>query len=568
MSEHKILSPRGGNLAVVNSPQDLGMDDNLPAQWRGGAPSDNKTSDDAMQAANDIKADLLQRLVIDETDPFFLASIEGYILHANDPYRMMALQSGGALANPPEIGGNGDLTMSVRAVLDEVSILRQSVRYTERLLIDGQERIYSTRYIPVDNVDKQVVAVVGTYRDITAETKHAESITEAQIRFKDFARATSDWFWEVDKNLRFRMLSDRFTAITGTPAAIVVGQRLDEFGSLEDNMFGESSIDDAVHRRTAFRDQLLEFKSSDGSKLRFHLSGVPVFERESGEFKGYRGAGMDMTQQYAKADEDQQMRDTLEMALKELTVKNQELDKANTRSEKSLHAKNEFLASMSHELKTPLNAIIGFAEMMEMEVFGELAGHYKTYAGDILSSGRHLLTLIEDILDMGVIDNGKMKIKAEVHSLKALFENANKMCSFKGNAQALDLTHLKIDKDFDVFVDEKRMTQIIVNLLSNAFKFTEQDGKVGVDVRRSGTDQMAFTVWDSGIGISTENVKRVFEKFEQVTDDVYSHNVDGTGLGLHISRELAQLMGGDIKVASKLGEGSAFTVTIPLARIE
>lgn len=373
MSEHKMRPPRGGNLAVVNSPHDLGMDDNLLAQWREGSSSGKKINDDAMQAANDIKADLLERLVIDETDPFFLASIEGYILHANDPYRMMALNSGGALASPPELGGNGDLTMSVRAVLDEVSILRQPVRYTERLNIDGQERIYSTRYIPVDNVDKQVVAVVGTYRDITAETKHAEAITEAQIRFKDFARATSDWFWEVDKNLRFRMLSDRFTAITGTPAAIVVGQRLDEFGTLEDNMFGESSIDSAVHRRTAFRDQLLEFKGSDGKIKKFHISGVPVFERESGEFKGYRGAGMDMTQQYAKAADDQQMRDTLEMALKELTVKNKELDEANTRSEKSLHAKNEFLASMSHELKTPLNAIIGFAEMMKMEVFGELA---------------------------------------------------------------------------------------------------------------------------------------------------------------------------------------------------
>jgi PAS domain S-box-containing protein len=568
MSEHKKLPARGGNLAVVNSAQDLGMDENLPAQWRGGKSSKSKITDDAMQAANDIKADLLQRLVIDETDPFFLASIEGYILHANDPYRMMALKSGGALANPPEVGGNGDLTMSVRAVLDEVSILRKSVRYTERLIIDGEERIFSTRYLPVDNADKQVVAVVGTYRDITAETKHAESVTEAQIRFKDFARATSDWFWEVDKNLRFRMLSDRFTAITGTPAAIVVGQRLDEFGSLEDNMFGDSTIDSAVHRRTAFRDQLLEYKSTDGKELKFHISGVPVFERESGEFKGYRGAGMDMTEQYVKAEEDQQMRDTLEMALKELTVKNKELDEANTKSEKSLHAKNEFLASMSHELKTPLNAIIGFAEMMKMEVFGSLDDHYKSYAGDILNSGRHLLTLIEDILDMGVIDNGNMKVKPEVLSLKALFDNANKMCSFKGNAQALDLTHLTVEKDFDVFVDERRMTQIIVNLLSNAFKFTHQDGKVGIDVRRSGTAQLAFTVWDSGIGISKEDVARIFDKFQQATDDVYSHNVEGTGLGLHISRELARLMGGDIKVASKLGEGSAFTVTIPLARIE
>lgn len=534
----------------------------------GNAPPARRSGADrreVQQPANDLTENILQRLVIDDSDPFFIASADGCMLFANGLYASLAAGSGGVLPEAPRRGVQSEATVQVRTALEEAASLKRAMRYNERLLLDGEERHYTVKYLPVFDQNRDVIAVVASFRDTTAETKQIEAVTDAQQKFRDFARATSDWFWEVDRSFKVRAMSERFTALTSQPTAMVLGRRLDELGSFEPNIYGDETIYSAVKRRVSFRDQMMEMDVGDGRMMFFHLSGVPVFNRATGEFDGYRGAGMDVTQRYEQATEARDIRDDLENTLAELTVKNEQLDIATGQAESALRTKNEFLASMSHELRTPLNAIIGFAEAMKMQVFGELNEKYQTYSSDIMNAGKHLLGLIEDILDVAVLESGEISLSLEDSSLKEIFEQAKALSMFRAQNKNLNLSKLEIDKDRMVFVDKRRATQIFVNLLINAMKYTPDGGEVGIEVHRTTGNFVQLIIWDTGVGIPEDKLDIVFEKFRQVNDNVYSRSVEGSGLGLHISQELAKRMGGNLTVESKPGKGSRFIVTLPLS---
>jgi signal transduction histidine kinase len=517
-------------------------------------------------AANDLVADVLDRLVIDDSDPYFIASVGGYILHANDAYRIMSLASSGAMTVPPVTGGKGELTIDVATIIDEVRTTKKLAQYNERYIIEGDERLFATKYLPVANAVGDVVAVVASFRDTTGETRHVNVANEAQRRFKDFARATSDWFWETDRDLKIKSVSERFTAITGQPGALAVGKGLKALGTLGSNHLGQSSADEALARRVAFRDQLMEIEGPDEAVLKFHLSGVPIFEPGSGEFQGFRGAGMDVTEKYRVEGEAREIRRNLEETLSELKAKNAQLDAANEQARKALNAKNDFLASMSHELRTPLNAIIGFADAMSQQMFGDLDDQYISYAIDILNSAKHLLGLIEDVLDVAVMESGEIALSLQDVMLKDILDQAVSISKTRSQSEGTDLSALSTKTSFEVHADERRAVQIFVNLLTNAFKFTPAGGKVGIHLSDLQRGRIAVTVWDTGVGVDKEDHERIFEKFAQVTDTIYARNNDGVGLGLHISRELARRMGGDILIDSQPGKGSRFTVVLPKAK--
>ncbi|RMF09543.1 MAG: hypothetical protein D6763_07615, partial [Alphaproteobacteria bacterium] len=327
---------------------------------------------------------------------------------------------------------------------------------------------------------------------------------------------------------------------------------------------GGALADAAMAARRAFREQLFEMSTSSGETRLFHLSGVPVFDPDTGDFQGYRGAGMDVTDRIMARREADEIRHNLENTLEELTNKNVQLDIASVEAANALRVKNDFLAAMSHELRTPLNAIIGFAEAMSMEVFGKLNDQYRSYSNDILKAGRHLLGLINDVLDVAVLENNRISIDLEPVPLRDVIDAALNLVIMRANKKHLDTSGVKVSGDWVVMVDVRRAVQIFVNLFSNAVKFTPDHGKIGVDVEETGDGQIAVTVWDNGIGIPEEKQHLVFEKFQQITDHVYSRREEGTGLGLHISRHLARRMGGDITLESREGEGSRFTVFLPL----
>jgi signal transduction histidine kinase len=238
---------------------------------------------------------------------------------------------------------------------------------------------------------------------------------------------------------------------------------------------------------------------------------------------------------------------------------------ASSQTKSALNAKNEFLAAMSHELRTPLNAIIGFAEAMELQVFGELGPRYIAYAHDIRGAGQHLLGLINDVLDVSVIESGEIQMHREPLVVARLVDAARALITLRAEAKSIDLSDARVETGQLVFADERRVMQILVNLLTNAVKFTPEGGRIGVSVAAAPMGQIAITISDSGPGIADADHERVFEKFQQLVDETYRGKPEGTGLGLHISRELARLMSGDIRLRSKAGQGAHFVVKLPAA---
>jgi len=219
--------------------------------------------------------------------------------------------------------------------------------------------------------------------------------------------------------------------------------------------------------------------------------------------------------------------------------------------------KSEFLANMSHELRTPLNAIIGFSEALRERMFGELNAKQEEYLNDIHASGRHLLSLINDILDLSKIEAGRMEL--DVASFPAAPTLEATLALVRERAQRKDIVlSLEVDPRLgEVRADERKFKQILLNLLSNAIKFTPEGGRIAVDARVNGAG-LEVAVSDNGIGIAPEDQAAVFEEFRQV-----GPRAEGTGLGLALTRKFVELHGGAIGVASERGRGATFTFTIP-----
>ncbi len=223
--------------------------------------------------------------------------------------------------------------------------------------------------------------------------------------------------------------------------------------------------------------------------------------------------------------------------------------------------KSEFLANMSHELRTPLNAIIGFSEVLAERMFGEINDKQAEYLADILESGRHLLALINDILDLSKIEAGRMELEPADFNVPGAIENALTLVRERAQRRGIALRRTVDERVSVVRADERKVKQVLLNLLSNALKFTPEGGQIEVRaVVRDGEVEIAVT--DTGVGIAPEDQVTVFEEFRQV--GLTAKKVEGTGLGLAISRKFIELHGGRIWVSSEVGVGSTFAFTLPL----
>jgi GAF domain-containing protein len=223
--------------------------------------------------------------------------------------------------------------------------------------------------------------------------------------------------------------------------------------------------------------------------------------------------------------------------------------------------KSEFLANMSHELRTPLNAIIGFSEVLQEKLFGELNEKQAEYTDDILTSGRHLLSLINEILDLSKVEAGRMELELATFDLPLAIDNARTFVRERATKHGITLDVDVDDRLGDYVGDERKIKQILLNLLSNAVKFTPEGGRIGINARQT-DGSVEISVSDTGIGIAPEDQPKIFEEFRQVGSD-YAHKVEGTGLGLTLAKKFVELHGGKIWVTSELGKGSTFTFTLP-----
>jgi signal transduction histidine kinase len=247
-------------------------------------------------------------------------------------------------------------------------------------------------------------------------------------------------------------------------------------------------------------------------------------------------------------------RKLLGVALGQVEQKSREVEAANRH-------KSEFLANMSHELRTPLNAIIGFSEVLRQQMFGAINPKQGEYLEDIQTSGQHLLSLINDILDLSKVEAGKMELQLSRFSLPVALESVLLMVRERAVGRGIAL-RTELDPAIDqIEADERKVKQIVLNLLTNAVKFTPSGGTVTLDVKRDGAGVLV-SVRDTGVGIAPADQARVFEEFTQAGGAATSGQ-EGTGLGLTLSRKLVELHGGKIWIDSQLGRGSTFSFTLP-----
>jgi two-component system, NtrC family, sensor kinase len=239
---------------------------------------------------------------------------------------------------------------------------------------------------------------------------------------------------------------------------------------------------------------------------------------------------------------------------REIELKSRELEAA------SQH-KSEFLANMSHELRTPLNAVIGFSEVLTERMFGELNEKQDEYLKDIHASGQHLLSLINDILDLSKIEAGRMELEVADFDLPMTIDNALMLVRERAARRNIALRTTVDERLGQVHADERKIRQVLLNLLSNAIKFTPEGGRIHVEARPV-NESIEVSVTDTGVGIAAEDQEAVFEEFRQV--GTADKKVEGTGLGLALSRKFVELHGGKMWVKSQVGAGSTFTFAVPV----
>jgi signal transduction histidine kinase len=250
---------------------------------------------------------------------------------------------------------------------------------------------------------------------------------------------------------------------------------------------------------------------------------------------------------------------------KELQARNREIEDKSRQLEAASRHKSEFLANMSHELRTPLNAILGFSEVLTERMFGELNEKQDEYLKDIYAAGQHLLSLINDILDLSKIEAGRMELEPTDFHLPAAIDNALTLVRERAGRRGITLGREIDDRLGMIRGDERKVKQILLNLLSNALKFTPEGGRV--DIRAALNEGLVqVSVADTGVGIAPEDQEAVFEEFRQV--GTADKKVEGTGLGLALSRKFTELHGGRIWMKSQVGQGATFTFTLPVCRGE
>ncbi len=257
-------------------------------------------------------------------------------------------------------------------------------------------------------------------------------------------------------------------------------------------------------------------------------------------------------------------RDELGSLGRSLNSMSDELGRLYREFESASRHKSEFLANMSHELRTPLNAVIGFSDVLREHMFGELNEKQDEYLDDILSSGKHLLSLINDILDLSKIEAGRMELEADEFVLAEAMENGMAMVRERALRRGVTLCLKVAPSVSTVLADERKVKQVIFNLLSNAVKFTSNGGSVEIAAHQDG-DELYVAVRDTGMGISSEDQQFIFEEFRQAGRSKQAEP-EGTGLGLALARRFVELHGGRIWVESEVGTGSTFTFVLPNPR--
>ncbi len=419
--------------------------------------------------------------------------------------------------------------------------------------LDGSTVHAETAGVPItlDGVDGALVFV----RDITERIAAQRALRESEERFRALVTASSDVIYRMSPDWRTmqQLQSGGFLSETAEPNT----EWLAEYIPPDERPRVQAAISAAIEMGSVY-DLEHRVARADGTIGWTHSRAIPILDSD-GEVVEWFGTASDVTDHKLAEIELDRHRNHLEELVEERT---RELARANAELAEATAAKSAFLASMSHELRTPLNSIIGFSGLLGQGLAGPLTEEQETQIGMISRSGRHLLSLIDDVLDLSKVEAGGVEVITEPFDAREVLAEVTAQLAPLMAEKGLALESVLPATPAEVTTDKGKVRQILLNLLGNAIKFTDAGG-IEARLERKDGGALAFSIADTGPGIPAESLERIFEPFAQVDQHGSEAKPPGTGLGLSISREYARMLGGDVSVRSEWGGGATFTLTVP-----
>ncbi len=590
----------------------------------------------------------------------YVANLDGEIIYASPRYVQYAEDAHGKARDP----------LKPAFPIDEeiANIIAGEPEVSKRvgLRIDGSETYFHARHFPIYGADGTLAGVGGIYRESSREWDEMRFIRD---RYQDISRLSFDIIWETDGDFRITYISPRITEVLGFHPREMIGQSLMGLGTTAQ---GPSPL--TAERRSPFRDVAMSVTHRDGRIRQLRLSGLPIFNEDTGAFTGFRGTATDTSAEHEARASAITSRDRLTMAIENisegfalyddhtrlllcnsrfreylgsakkmlfpgvslsgilhglaergiLATPDETLDawlplrekaerdgeatievhlsegrwlrvtdrptegggivsivsditetheresalrNAKELAEQGSRSKSEFLANMSHELRTPLNAIIGFSQIMRAETLGPIGSpRYIEYLNDIIESSEHLLGVINDILDVAKSEAGKIDLYEEIVDIGAEVLLTGRLFAEQAAEAGVTLVAEPSRGLPKLWSDQRKIRQILLNLVSNAIKFTPSGGRVSVIIEPDDDGGLVLAVTDTGIGIRKEDVARAMAPFGQVESSL-SRRYEGTGLGLPLTQALVERHGGRLVLDSEPGKGTRVAAHFPAERV-
>ncbi len=517
--------------------------------------TEQKRAEEAMQ-----ESEARYRAVVEHSPEGIAVSVDEKLVYLNPAGLRLA-----GLESIDEVMGRPILDFVAGEFQPKVAERRQEMLRTLQPMpvMEGRIRrpdgsFFEAESMGVPIVYNQQLAVLNCFRDITERKRAEEAVRDSEVRYRTLFEFAQDAIF-LDEGDRFVDCNAKTLEMFGGERDQIIGQTPVRFSPAlqPDGRDSGEKAREKIEAAYAGTPQFFEWRHRrcDGSEFDAEVS---LNRIEVGERPMLLAIVRDVTDRKRAEAALARSRDELELRVRERTA---ELLRANERLQELDRLKSQFLATMSHELRTPLNSIIGFTGMLRRGYAGSVNPEQEKQLGMVFGSARHLLSLINDLLDLSRIAAGKMRMERELFNFNEVVAEVMESLGLAAKQKGISLVAELPEQAIEMRSDRRRCYQVLLNLVNNAIKFTER-GEVRITARSEG-DKLRVCVADTGIGIRPEQMGRLFEAFRQL-DDSARRMYEGTGLGLYLCKRLLSLMGGEIHAESEFGRGSRFYFAVPL----